>query len=218
MTGVSYSMQSAVSDSAVTLTDNSVTSAKIVGGTITGADVASNTLTSANVLDEPGVSSSFHGGVYFPGAGPITVDSVDITLPAPGIVVITATGYLNLFHYLNDNTEVLVAISDIRGDASVAYPGAQAASVPSGLPATTTVAYHFPYSTSRVYQETSAGAKRFYFNANMFNGTNVSTNVYSSLLTAMYFPTLRGTLSKAAFGSSTLGGSLGPSGTLQVNR
>lgn len=215
MTGVSYSMQSAVSDSTVKLTNNSVTGAKIVNGTITGANVAPNTLTSANILDEPGVSSSYRGIVYLPVNTAIVIDSVDITLPAPGIVVITATGYLNLWHNLNEATRLEVSVSNLRADASFANPGAQVADVSSTLPADY---YQFPYSSSRVYQESSAGAKRYYFNASMINGTNTTTNIEGTLITALYFPTLRGTLSKAALGSTILERSLDSSGAIPVNR
>jgi hypothetical protein len=227
MTGVSYSLQSAVSDSAnkvatgsigtAQLANNSVTSAKIVDGTITGADVASKTLSTADILDEPGLSASVHGGVYLAGGTAVVCDSVDITVPAPGYVFVTAAGYLNLFHNASELTQVEVAISTIRSDVSFTYPGAQTACVPSGI-TVTGVSFQFPYSTSRVYQVTSAGTSRYYLNANQFSGTNASTNLYGSSLTAIYFPNLMGTLSKTTPGSQTFNESLGSDGTTRLNR
>ncbi|MEW6512298.1 MAG: hypothetical protein AB1428_15215 [Bacteroidota bacterium] len=204
MTGVCYSLHTVtadsarkVSDAAITtamLANNAVTSAKIADGTITGADVAGSTLTAADILDEPGVSVSFDpsGAVLNGGNIVYTIDSVDITIPADGMVMVSACGYLNLFHTTATATKIVVAISKSRATADYTDPGAQLANAPASAP---TDVYQYPYATSRTYEEVSSGAKRYYLNAWYLSGSSTSSNVYASYTTALYVPTVMGTIS-----------------------
>lgn len=202
MTGVCYSLHSLFSDSAANVADGSVasaqlasgavTAAKIADATITGAKVASSTLTSENILDEPGVSSSVHLSTLL-NAGNIlyVLDSVDITLPSSGIVVLMATGYVTLSHQFGERTGVVIGINNVR--TSITQYGSNYIFVGPSLP---NDSHNFPFSTTMVNSE-SAGARRYYLLANYTDGHTATTSVYETRLTAMYFPTQMGTISKS---------------------
>jgi hypothetical protein len=234
MTAVSYSMQSAVADSAkkvadgsinaaalgtgaVTTTkllDASVTGAKIVDATITGTDVAAGTLTAGNILDEPGLSSSYSNTfIYPPVGGAITVcDSVDITLLAPGYVFVISTGYIQLYHTNATPTRVDVSLNNVR---SVMGSGGVMGLVPA---VNSTGPYGYPFTVTRVFSEASPGAKRFYLLAAYNFGSNSSTNIPSVTTTALYFPTLLGTSSAPPFRVPVSTGEFAPDGTVRPGR
>lgn len=219
MTGVSYSMHSLVADSAKKVANNSITAPAIATGavtateildaTITGVDVAAGTLTAAHLLDEPGLSSSYSSTfVYPPVGGAFTVvDSVDITLPAPGYVFVITTAVMQLYHTNGTPTRVDLYLNTVRN--------APAAGGVMGLvPAVNaTGPYGVPTTLTRVFSETTAGTKRYYLVTSYNFGTNATTNIPSATTSALYFPTLRGTSSGAAEGMPIFTGSPAPDGT-----
>ena len=223
LTAASYSLHSAVADSAKKVANGSVTSAaiatgavtsaQIVDATITGTDVASGTLTAGNILDEPGLSSSYSNTfVYPPVGGALTdVDSVDITLPAPGYVYIIANGYVQLYHTNGTPTRVDVYVNSVRTSSS----GGCMALVPA---VNSTGPYGIPFTVTKVFSEASAGAKRYYLLSAYSFGTNSSTNIPSATTTALYFPTLRGTASAPPEPPSSGPPRSAPDGTLQPVR
>jgi hypothetical protein len=202
MTGVSYSMHSLVADSAKKVADGSINSAALATGSVTTAkipdgaigyrQVASNSLLASNILDEPGVSSSTDASIGMDaGDASYTLDSVDITLPASGVVVIMGTGYVNLWHTTGTATSVWVGVNTVPGSMS----SSSASSVYAHLSADHPTDLHtVPFTSVSVVSETSAGAKRYYLNARHSSGASTLTNIAHVVLTAMYFPTLRGTI------------------------
>jgi hypothetical protein len=224
LTAVSYSLQSGVADSAKKVANGSVTAAaiatgavttsQILDGTVTGTDVASGTLTSANSLDEPGLSSSYSGTfVYPPVGGAITAtDSVDITLPAPGYVYVVAAGYMQLYHTNGTPTRV-----DLYLNTSSTSPSS--GNVMGLVPAINGTGIHgIPFTVTKVFSETTAGAKRYYLLCAYSFGSNSSTNIPSVTTTALYFPTLRGTASGPADGIPSMPAKSAPDGTVQPVR
>jgi hypothetical protein len=172
------------------LQDASVNSAKILAGAITGANIAAGTIAASNIADEPGIAISSRGGFGFSLGNIVYVqDSVDITIPAPGYVVVSAAGYLNLFHNNGTQTSLYLLINKTRLGGSFSDDGSQICVVPSVLPSAT---YQYPYSSFRVFTEPGGGAQRYYLNVNYASGTSTSTNMYRAHLTAMYFPTAYG--------------------------
>ena len=177
MTGVCYSMHSAVADSA----------RKVANGSVTLASIADNAVTSAKILDEPGVSSSL-GGVHFLNAGNkyYVLDSLDIALPASGMVVLIASGSMTLGHVEGEAMSVNISISDTRNTLSAGYSCA-------ALPATAATGLHaFPFCTSGIYAATG-GSKKYFLLAQYLEGTQAMTFVGQTRLTGMYFPTVMGT-------------------------
>jgi hypothetical protein len=151
-----------------------------------------NAISSAEILDEPGISISSPSSnfIYPPVGGFTVVDSVDITTPASGYVVITADGYLNLFHTNGTRTQVYLGIDKSRSIITLGRGyGAIIHSIPTGQ---ATDFWSQSFSTSRTYTET-AGTIRYYLNAYYSSGTNVSTNIAYPKIRAIYYPTLYGT-------------------------
>jgi hypothetical protein len=155
-----------------------------------------NAISAPEIMDEPGVSNSLGPDFFYLDAGNTnyTVDSVDIDIPDAGFVEVTGGCYLNLFHTVGTKTEIWVAIDKTAGNVDWGLPGAQIISVPS-LTATST--WQFPCAQTRMYEETSAGVKRYYLNARYDEGTHATTNVARSYIRATYYPTIYGTVTLA---------------------
>ena len=76
-----------------------------------------------------------------------------------------------------------------------------------------------PFSVSMARQEATAGIKKYYLLAQLYLGGSSSSNVGPTCsLTAVYFPALMGTISKASDDLPVLGGTTTPAGTTQRNR
>jgi len=227
ITGVSYSMHSLVADSANKVADGSVTaskiaddavsSPKILNQSIVGADIALGTITAENILDEPGVSSltSTGGTALDDGNIRYTLDSVDVTLPTSGVVVVIATGYVALWHTTGTGSGVAVGLNSVPGSITLLSPGVIYAYVSSEHP---TATQSIPFTCIRILSEVSGGTKRYYLNAQYLSGSSSLTNVAHTVLTAMYFPTLRGTISSSAGDLRILNSAIAPDGSLSGNR
>ena len=153
-------------------------------------------VSAAEIKDEPGVSNELGKSFFFLSSGNTnyTVDTLEIDIPAPGYVEVTAGCYLNLFHTQGTDTEIWVAIDQTAGNADWGNPGAKVASVPDSIP---TTLWQFPCTSTRMYEETAAGLKRYYLNAQYYTGTDTMTNVARSYISAAYYPTLYGSLTLA---------------------
>jgi hypothetical protein len=153
-------------------------------------------VSAGEIRDEPGVSNDLGKSFFFLSSGHTgyTVDTLEITIPAPGYVEVTGGCYLNLFHSQGTKTEIWVNIDQVAGNADWTLPGAKVASVPDTIP---TTLWQFPCTSTRMYQETTAGLKRYYLNAYYYTGTDTMTNVARSYLSAAYYPTLYGSLTLA---------------------
>ena len=150
-------------------------------------------ISAGEILDEPGVSNSLGSSFYAMGSGNIdyAVDTVAITIPGPGYVQVTGGCYLALDHSVGTDTRVFVAIDKTPAFASFTFPGAQVASVPGVIPSSD---WGFPCTTTRFYEEGTAGAKIYYLNVEYNSGTSVNTAAARIYLRATYYPTLYGTV------------------------
>lgn len=158
--------------------------------------VPSDAISSAEILGEPGVASAVNTSWVTLGSGNIdyTIEFVDITAPAGGHIEVTAGAYLNLFHTNGTDTRVVLSIDETSANASYSIAGSTIDNVPSVLPSS---AYQTGASVRRVYS-VSAGAHRYYLNAEYSSGTNNSTNVYRPTMQAKFFPTQYGTVETMA--------------------
>lgn len=214
LTSVSYSLHAAVADSARKMAANSVSSVAILDGSITGADVATGTLSAANLLDEPGLSSSYSNDFTYPPVGGAVVpcDSVELSIPAAGYVFVIASGLIQLYHTSGSPTRVDVYVNTVRNVSSAQgcmglIPAANPTG-PSGI----------PFMITKVYFESTAGTKRYYLLSSYSFGTNPSTNIPSATTSALYFPTLRGTINAPADGLPILSAGTAPDGTVRPIR
>jgi hypothetical protein len=168
-------------------------------------------VSAGEIKDEPGVSNSLGPDFFLLDSGHITyaIDSVTIDIPAGGYVGVTAGCYLNLWHYQGSETSVEVAIDKTPANASFTFPGAQVASVPASAD---TNLWQFPCTSTRLYEESSAGAVTYYLNVYYFSGDNPGANIARSYIRATYYPTLYGTVTIAE--TEGLGSDLARSRTL----
>jgi len=155
----------------------------------------SDAISALEIMDEPGVSNSLGPDFFYMTVGnSYAVDSVDIDIPGAGFVEVTAGCYINLFHTNATKTEVWVSIDETAGNANYQSPGAQIGSIPS---ATATSTWQYPCASTRLYEETSAGPKRYYLNSRYYTGVSTMTNIARSYIRAKYYPTLYGTVTVA---------------------
>jgi hypothetical protein len=160
------------------------------------ADFPNGAVNAAEMLNEPGVSNSVNPDFFFnlaSGNIDYVVDSVDITIPAAGYVVVTAGAYMNLSHTNPTKTEVYVSVDKTRANAGYAIVGSQVFTIPSSQ---ASALWQQGCHLTRLYSE-SAGTHRYYLNAEYFTGTSASTNIANSYIEATYFPTLYGTVTLA---------------------
>jgi hypothetical protein len=159
-------------------------------------NLPANAISAPEIYDEPGVSNSLGTGFFYLDGGNIdyTVDTVDINIPDAGYVEVTAGCYLNLWHAKGVDTEVWLSIDEIAGNVNYSYPGAQIAHIPAYIDSGW---WAIPQTTTRLYEESSAGARRYFLNVKNYSGINPITNIARSYMRAKYYPTLYGTVTLA---------------------
>jgi hypothetical protein len=191
LTGVSYSMHSAVADSATKVANGSVGSAalgtaavtveKILDASVTSAKIADNTITDLDILDEPGIEyaeSSTYGTISTNPASS-QVASIIMTIPAAGYVMVTACGSAS-FTTVGDNMvrlKVSTTANDVNETAGIQF-----------IRLTTTSTYwNVPFNISRVFP-VSTGTSTFYLN--MYHQISPGTAHWEEYsLIGRYFPT-----------------------------
>lgn len=157
-------------------------------------------ISSGEMKDEAGLSSTESSSAYAFSSGSgttYTVDSVSITIPAAGYVIVEVGGYLNAFHTNGTTTQFYVK-SDKTAGTSTTSPGVHVVRIPSAWPSTGSVAAGYPIHASRLYSETSSGAKKYYLNVYYSSGGSTSSNLAYRFIRATYYPTLYGTATLVA--------------------
>lgn len=152
-------------------------------------------VSSGEMKDEPGLSNSETSSFFTFSSGSgttYTADSVSITIPAAGYVIVDVGAYLNVFHSNGTTTQFYVK-SDKTAGASVMSPGVHVVRIPSAWPSTGSVAVGCPIHSSRLYSETSSGSKKYYLNIYYSSGASTSSNLAYWFIRATYYPTLYGT-------------------------
>ena len=157
-------------------------------------------ISASEIKDEPGVSNSLGTDYVFMTVGNYyVIDSVDIDIPAAGYVEVTGGCYLNLYHSKGTNTAVWVSIDKTPQNAHFNIPGSQLGRIPDST-ATSAASWMIPCTSTRLYEETSAGPKRYYLNARYYDGVSAMTNAAWGYVRAKYYPTLYGTVTLAETG------------------
>ncbi len=157
-------------------------------------------ISSGEMKDEAGLSNSEAAGffTFTSGSGTTyTVDSVSITIPAAGYVIVEVGGYLNLYHTNGTATNVQVKSDKTAGSSSLS-PGVHIVRIPETWPSTSSYAAGYPIHSSRLYSETSSGAKKYYLNVFYSSGVSASSNIGYRFIRATYYPTLYGTATLVA--------------------
>lgn len=178
-----------LADEAVTsgkIAADAVGSAHILDGQVEAADLSSTAVSSENTVDEPG------GAFVLPGSftnittlgSVVTVASVTIEVPGPGIVVVSASGYINMTHQNGTTSEIWA--NAVRGSTAVLSRGAGVFRVPAALPSTH---YQAPFSSIVAHSVAGAGAVTFDLKAYQLSGVTTNTNIAYPSLQAVYYPT-----------------------------
>lgn len=204
-TRVSISAGESGDDGGSTLTLNKGIGIPVVtldaGGTGDAAvQLPTNAISSGEMKDEPGLSNSEESSYFAFASGSATtytVDSVSISIPAAGYVIVEVGGYLNAFHTNGTTTQFYVK-SDKTAGTSAMSPGVHVVRIPSAWPSTGSVAVGCPIHSSRLYSETSSGAKKYYLNIYYSSGVSTSSNFGYWFIRATYYPTLYGTATLVA--------------------
>jgi hypothetical protein len=158
----------------------SVTNVLIAPGAVTGSTVADNSLTSADILD--GARSQFASRIDFvplgsTGSPPTNLRSVTINAPAPGKVIVLASGFFDFGSAAQDDGRCEITTSSTAIDNDFAFYGAE------GTGATTAMVY-VPFGSTRGFN-VPAGTTTFNLLCDRVLGT---VGVWRAHLTAIYTP------------------------------
>ncbi|MCB2230565.1 hypothetical protein KQH82_07605 [bacterium] len=144
-----------------------------------------SSVSSLEILDEPGLAHSFEYGAVVANSGTdVRIDSVEITAPANGYVLITVTGYLNVGHVNGTTTNGRVWVS---GDGLLDFDNFLFTSIVSSLP---TGLYYDGFSLTMVDTVTAYSTSKYIVACDLSSGAATSYVSFSRVhTTAMYFPT-----------------------------
>jgi len=168
---------------------------------------------SYEILDEPGVSATANAGFFQITAATTVyrIDSTVITVPAPGKVLVQATGYI-LYNHTNGVEENLATNLDTTTTSVSNFftAGVSSFTCSSVLPSFTDGRGSF--ANVRLFDAPAAGTYTFYLVAEEYSGNVSQTYVSFPYLSATYFPTAYGSTPVSITPSSSRGGELAADG------
>jgi len=185
--------------------NNSVTSAKIAPGAVEASDLAANSVNSSNVqngsltnmdlLNEPGLgfkvsvpTATFR---ILP-ADTSALDSVSVTVPSAGFVLVWAHTNVAVDHENGTTDEIYFQVAPYRDSIMANDNGFAIVSLPAELPSQATGWYIQSVDFHRPFAVNEAGTYKYYFNATVRTGSGNDDSFYNLQLTAMFFPTYYG--------------------------
>ncbi len=198
---------------AQTVPDNAINSAKIQNFTVTNDDIATsaietivvrdNSLLARDLKDEPGVASITDPNfAIIPASGVQLIDSVTISVPTSGYVIVFTNGSFNLSH----NGSLLFFGSFLAANVSSSNTTAPSffANNESYFRVADTAAfgsYQSPFSMTHTFQVTGSGQHTYYLwgETGSRSGNSSISNIS---MTAIYFPTAYGSVALSAPPSS----------------
>ena len=190
-----YSLQASVASdlecyeciTSTELDDDAVTASKLANNAVLGSNVIDGSLSALDLLDNVGLATSFESSVTIQN-DVTTIDSVIISVPAPGYVLIIASGWLEMLptysHLLGNARFTVVTRADYMYliDVVVGYA--------NRVMSSTTYEWH-NLCFSKVFEADTAGYYRYYFNGD--RGYDSGTvNIRYVRMTAAYVPLLYG--------------------------
>lgn len=168
----------------------------VMQGGVTGnssVQLPLDAISASECLDEPGVANTVNTSSMDFNAGNIdyTVDSVEILIPGPGYVEVSASSFLYLWSSSTTVARIVLSISKTRANADETYPGSV---MVTGPLQTSGYVGNFPYYVSRLYYESSVGSRKYFLNAEYRSGTSSINGISRPVLRAKYYPTAYGTV------------------------
>lgn len=168
-------------------------------GGLTGdasAILPTDAINSLEIKDEPGIAHSFtFGSTILPVApGTIPIESVTITYPANGYVVVTAHGFFKLTHVTGTDTWGRAFISTVRG--GIDFDNFALFTVESSHPSFSGDKGYRSFSLTKVEAVTGGTTVKYYLNADRWtpNAIGSLSEINRVHLLAQYFPTAYGTV------------------------
>jgi hypothetical protein len=154
-----------------------------------------SSVSAVEMYDEPGIATEYGPGFFSltNTTANQTVDSVIITVPGPGKVVVEATGYVNFTHTNGTTENIGVNVSTNPLEGVFTY-GVSSFVIPAEAPTATGIyAHRQPFACRRLFNAPSAGSMKFYLFVQQFSGSNIgATDLAYSVLHATYYPTAYG--------------------------
>ncbi len=165
----------------------------VVGSGDNSVQLPNDAINSQEILDEPGIAASYMTVYQLVGLGVVkAVDSVTITVPSSGKIVVHATGYINSSHTKGTPDNYAVNV-DTSLNTSIYASGTSSFLIPDSLPTESgAFACRQPFSCVKVFNAPSAGAHKLYLLAYQYSGDNSESFVQSTSLVATYYPTVYG--------------------------
>lgn len=180
------------------LADDAVTNRKLANDAVTSSNIQDNTIDASDIGDEPGLT--FHLSLPANATRPIPagtneLDTIKITVPAAGWVYVWANANVFVNHVNGTLDQLLFQVSN---DPDTIIPnnyGLAMVKVPPELPTSNNYAY--PVNCHRAFEVNEAGEYIYFVTAKVLTGSESQDSFFNLQLTAMYFPTAYGTVSKA---------------------
>ncbi|RME19312.1 MAG: hypothetical protein D6800_14435, partial [Candidatus Zixiibacteriota bacterium] len=172
-------------------------------------------ISNSEILDEPGVAEVYNHVTEITSiASDSVIDSITITVPTSGYVVIQATGIFDI-HFSGTTSNPWTRASLGRFPNSIDYDNIAAWQIPTSTPG-----QYFENFAITLTDTVSAGSQTYYLNGTKGVGSTILTvDLLHTHLTAMFFPTAYGSVISPAPpppGSNSVT-SLSPSGDDMVN-
>jgi len=147
-----------------------------------------SSVSAVEMYDEPGIAHSFDFGNVSLTTTTTAYDTVSITAPGSGYVLVTAHGYFQIVHTNGTRDLGRAYLSDIAGDPD--FDNFTIFAYDTNLPTGAGNIYQ-PIAITKV-TSVSAGNHTYYLNADKTTGASVE--LARTHLTAMFFPTNYGTV------------------------
>lgn len=147
---------------------------------------------SQEMLDEPGVAAKYFNGFFFTSNTTLnqSVDSVTISVPAAGKIVVQSSGYMNFNH--TNGTDENMAFNILNSPAgNILVSGISSFNIPASAPTSSTSRQ--PFANLRIFDAPSAGTYKFYLVLAEFSAsTPGGNNIGFPAIVATYYPTTYG--------------------------
>lgn len=175
----------------LTMRDNAGVLSISLDAGLTGNSAAflpSGAISDLEILDEPGIAHEYNSGTIVLTSTTTAYDTVTISVPTSGYVVVTAHAYLTRDHVNGTDNLLRMFISKTAG--ALEFDNSALWRNNSNSPTNTGSDEILPASCTKV-EAVAPGTHTYYLNASAFTG---SGELWRRHLTAMFFPTAYGTV------------------------
>jgi hypothetical protein len=164
----------------------------VIGFGDASVQLPNDAINSQEMLDEPGVAAKYMNGFFFAANSTSnqTVDSVTITVPAAGKVIIQSSGYTN-FSHTNGTADNISTNILTDPTANIYSPGVSSFVIPTTEP--TSSGARQPFANVAIFNAASSGTYKYYLVWRQFSGASIASSTvgYTSIV-ATYYPTTYG--------------------------